>query len=385
MKLIRLFLVLNLSSHVVFASKQTVPKRTLNDVTYILPLPTQMDQSLLQTQSLGLGGELVPKNFITHLPNLTMLHTDEEIIRDTYLVALRFDPCFIKPTGCEKQIRMVWQPLELDENKKVTSVDAAFHSFYKLSDSEFDQLLKDINAWKLQFKIVMNELEPLDVHPAWKHEGATSPALKAFQQMILKYAGKKNLNQLTASVLRRQGDVWGFMGMEIDSQGSITNMNIARTDQQKSQLFINELDDSKKFVNAMINPIPQDSENNFSKFMKHSETFSESELLETLRSSFRIENPKNFHAGNMDCVSCHVSQSVREFAEVRLPQDKVQAEKLLLNYSSAFNLKNKTTEPYNTHHVRALGYFKDQLVVSQRVIHESAQVAKELDQQNPIF
>ena len=35
---------------------------------------------------------------------------------------------------------------------------------------------------------------PLQIHPAWAEEGIKSPALKAFNNLILKYIGIQNLS-----------------------------------------------------------------------------------------------------------------------------------------------------------------------------------------------
>ncbi len=75
------------------------------------------------------------------MPDLTH-ETSEVIYEKLRVVGIRVDPCFpLMPpaTGCQAQVRMVWQPIETDGNGQTRFIDAAVHTFYNLSDLEFSE------------------------------------------------------------------------------------------------------------------------------------------------------------------------------------------------------------------------------------------------------
>ena len=368
-----------------FISQATQVSWGLNDVTYIMPLPLNAkENNLLKLQSEGVKGVMIPEAMVMQLPFMDMEHEKAQINTMTRLMTVRIDNCFPLPTpqSCQKQIRMVWQPV-LEKDGVITTVDAAFHSFYVLTDEEFTSLLQDLKSWKKKYqkRESFAASEALDIHPYWKHDKDESHALLDFNTLITKYAGEKNLTRVTVMVLRRMNDVWGFLGAEV-KEGKLEVGAIPRLDGKTSQMFFNSLRDINQYVGAMMNPSPLKPEANLNTFINkatNSEVFTEQELVGNLQSAFAIENPNLFNPESMDCVNCHIAQSSREWLVAKITSTTTIDQNLFSAFkymNASYNLENKSTQVFNTHQLRGVGYFGQNLAISQRVINESAVVAE---------
>lgn len=355
----------------------------LNDVTYIMPLPANASENnLLKLQSAGDKGALVPEAMVMQLPFMDMQHEKNEINAMTRLMAVRIDNCFPLPTpmACQKQVRMIWQPVKATSTD-VTTIDAAFHSFYVLTDEEFKNLTTDLKAWKKKFQTVEidNAKTALDIHPFWKKDRDQSPSLKEFNTLITKYAGEKNLSRVTVMVLRRMNDVWGFLGAEV-VDGKLVAGPIPRLDGLTSQMFFNQLKNDKGYVGAGIAQPPKTEEANLAAFVERATTtasFTEDEVIANLKSAYAIENPALFNPESMDCVNCHIAQAAREYLTEKLSPSVDQNLFSAFKYTNSnYNLENKSAQVFNTHQLRGVGYFGVDLAISQRVINESAAVAE---------
>lgn len=351
----------------------------LNDVTYIMPLPHDADNNnLLSLTTQGLGGEFISPSIIDKIPPLTIRYSRAEITSRLRVLAVRIDPCFPLPTpqSCQKQIRLVWQPVTFDKQKKVTTLDMALHSFYVLSDEQFTQLTTDLLKLKSEFPIQNISTAPLDIHPLWKAEKDQSPALLKFNNIIKKYAGMKNLSRITAMVLRRMDDVWGFIAFDIDN-GNLKKLNIPRLNNIQTQLFTTNINNDSVFDAAIMSVPPETKDANLNDFITRSETMTEDELLESLGHALKIENPKLFNPENMDCVNCHIAQPARQLISEMKTWPSLDVEYKNTNY----DLTNKSTKLLSTKQLRSVGYFEDRLTIAQRVINESAEVADWLNNQ----
>lgn len=376
MKLIAVFLcMLSFQAHAAW---------DLNDVSYLMPLPATVgDDQLLGLEAPGNGGALLPPTFVEKIPVLAFGMNREETAAALRVIAVRIDPCFPLPTpqSCQKQIRLVWQPIEMSRRNQVQTVDAALHSFYVLTDAEFKSLLKDIESWKKKYK-VKTDLVPLQVHPAWAAEGDRSPALVDFHNVVKKYAGAGNLTRVTAMVLRGAGDMWAFAGFEVRN-GDLEMAPVPRLNGRLSQAFINVAIPADQFAGGGISPTPKgdDTFNNIAAESVRLGEGTEELILQEVRAAFRVENPKNFNPENMDCVSCHVAQPAIQWVLNKRPE--LKADRLWNSeiYKNAkYDLKNMSPELWNTQMIRGLGYFGRNMAISQRVINESAEVADLLNQ-----
>jgi hypothetical protein len=358
----------------------------LNDVSYLLPLPTHIeDPNLLRISAQGKGGELIPAGLIEYIPFLTP-NIDKQGAREQLrLLAVRIDPCFPLPTpqSCQKQIRFVWQPLENDFDGNVRSVDAALHSFYVLSDKEFAALLKDLKIWKNKNGVQTDYL-PLQTHPAWSHDGTASPALASFHKVILKYAGASNLTRVTAMLLRRGGLMWTFIGYDVVGD-QLTPFDIPRLQGKQAQGFINLAFPPDKFSNGGISPFPR-GDDIVNTLVMGSDLLGakdEDVIRNESRAAFRIENPQVFNPENMDCATCPVAQPAIHWVLNNQPQLKVdQIWDADIYKNLKYDLRNPSPGVANTQRIRGFGYFNNELAISQRVINESAEVADSLNQSN---
>ena len=355
----------------------------LNDVSYLMPLPEKIGpDSLLSLKSSARGGALLAEAMIHRLPVLAPHLTREQTAASLRVIAVRIDPCFPLPTpqSCQKQIRLVWQPLELDRRNQVKTTDAALHSFYVLTDAEFGTLLRDLEDWKKNYAVNTDYL-PLQTHPAWAAEGDSSRALTDFNKIMTKVAGLENLSRVTVMVLRGAGDMWAFAGFDM-KEGQLEMFRIPRTDRM-SQAFINLAVPADYFTGGGILPQPSgaDTLNVITNESEHLDSSSEETIRKEIKAAYRIENPKNHTPENMDCVSCHVAQPAIHWAlnkQAHLKLDQLWNSEIYQN--PKYDLTNLSSDIWNTQIIRGLGYFGRNMAISQRVINESAEVADQLNQ-----
>lgn len=350
----------------------------LNDVSVLLPLEDiRVNSNLLKPQDLGVGGSLLPVDFFERLPALRMNMTAQDRIlmyESLRVLAIRIDPCFPATADpmakCLRQIRLVWQPVMIQQGK-VTTVDAAVHTFHNLQDHEFLKLLKD---WPLSSNPSVN----LQVHPQFSL-GLDDSKWQMTKQILLNNIGRQNLWKVTFMALRGQDHIWLFGGFDVGNQGLVA-ASIPRLKGQKSQFFVNGPKAKEDFVNGMISPLPEVNEDTLNLLTSDSKkidlTKDEDQIIQEIWASQRIDNP-NFHSPQtLDCVSCHVSQAARSFAEVKFEGLKQKWQEQDFNYiNSDFRLENTSPLKSHTMNIRAFGYFEDQPAISQRTINETAQVA----------
>jgi hypothetical protein len=354
----------------------------LNDVSYLLPLPKVVGQdALLRLDTPAKAGGLLPSAMLAKFPMLAMHLSKEEILASLRVIGVRIDPCFPLPTpqSCQRQIRLVWQPFDKDPWNPPRTVDAALHSFYTLTDDEFVSLLRDISAWKKQYPVNTAGL-PLQIHPAWGADGEFSPALMDFQKIIVKYAGVSNLIRVTTMVLRGAGDMWAFAAFQ-PVDGNLVNINIPRIN-KPSQAFANFAIPFDHFQNAQMGPTPQGPDT-IKTLILDSEDLKQGhdqEIVSELQVLTRIEDPRVFSPENMDCVTCHITQQVRNWAVPARADLKLAELWDSLRYQNySYNLNNVTAVQINTRNIRAFGYFGRNPALSQRVINESAVVADSIN------
>jgi hypothetical protein len=350
----------------------------LNDVSYLLPLPKTIGKDLhLTLDAPARGGSLLPSTIIQKMPLLALHQSKEQSIASLRVLAVRIDPCFPLPTpqACQRQMRLVWQPFETFKGN-IRSVDAALHSFYILSDDEFSSLLQDINAWKNKYPVNTSGL-PLQVHPAWGVDGDQSPSLVEFQNIVTKYAGAQNLSRMTLMVLRGGGDMWTFAGFDF-ADGAMNQITIPRLN-RPSQAFVNFAIPTDHFQNAQIAPAIRSGGPMISTLIRNSDeimTGNDQALKTEMQVLAQFENPHSFNPENLDCVSCHITQQVRNWAvKARADIQLAEVYSSIRYQNYKYNLSNITEHQLNTRDIRAFGYFNRDASISQRVINESAATA----------
>lgn len=362
----------------------------VNDVSVLLPLPSTENWDLLpQATTTAAAGILLPQEYIERLPALLQGVKNSKLYPDLRVLGIRIDPCFMEgltPTRCQPQIRMVWQPL-LIINGRTNTLDVTLHSFYRLSDDEFPELvaaLKKIKGEHTDSTSVKKSLITMGVNPLLAAQGLDGDYAKKFFQTIFQYAGQERLARVTFMSLFGRETVWFFGGLDIRN-GEATAIRIPRLDPARNtiQQFANVVAPNPTWFRGGMFPVPQ-GEENLTLLIEDSRKLSpdhEEDIIKATRAAFRFENPKLHNPGTVDCVSCHVAQPAKVWAIRQYPWLSLeQASSDDSYYTPEINLKNMSPLQDRTNIARMFGYFTDQPFVAQRTINETAEVVKFINQ-----
>lgn len=352
------------------AAPMTVHAFAMNDVTVLLPLPTSSEMAeMLQPATSGQKGILLPTDAYGRLPRLL----DDEKVSDIYnhmlhVIAVRLDPCFVEgkgPLACKRQVRMVWQPL-YDYDNEIVARDAAIHTFYEFSEAEWRDL---VSAWRTLPTTEMSE--PLQIHTLLSEQGYHGPYWQLLKKILLQFCGKTNLTRATAMNVMNGEQMWVFAGIDINAS-QMTAIQIPRIGRNVQGIIMGTANPDE-FTGSMrpaptedpvLEALLQDSIG-----MKQNDR----ELKELLHRVMAMQNPKMNNPGTLDCVSCHIAQSIHEWAQTHFANWDWQNDFLKETYTSHLDLTNTSERPYKTNHFRALGYFHNRAMISQRVINETAE------------
>ncbi len=354
---------------------------TTSDVSTLLPLPNRAEwPQLLAPTDRGLGGELLPRQAFGQLPNLVIGGNPHLIYQDQLrVVALRIDPCFQEgaaPLKCRRQIRLVWQPLEFPKDRaRASAIDAAAHSFYDLSEQHWDTFLtelRELSATRSEASDVH-----LDLHPQIVKEGLGGVYWSQLRALILKYAGLQNLSRVTGMNVDPIGSLWIFSGIEVD-QENYQRIRIPRVDRGAQGFFIDPKELSE--FRAKINPYPENQLaflNLVADSKSRDPVMDRAELIEALNQANRLENPELENTGSVDCVSCHIAQSVRLWGERKGLQKLFEVELRPTRFDNPNVTKISASGFINR--LRAFGYFLDEANVSRRTDNETQMVLQSVN------
>lgn len=332
---------------------------TLNDVSVLLPLPRSYEAHLLLAPT---DGDLLPHAVYDDLPRLVVAADPAEIYdKHLRVVAVRFDPCFREgTTTCRRQIRLVWQPV-----LTIGTADAAAHTFYDLDENAWARLKRELTVIAAP-----DGDDPLDVHPRIKSEGLGGPHWKALRELITRYAGARNLTRATAMTVNPFGNVWAFVAVEY-LEGRRKHALIPRTDKPAQAVMVDLAHLTE--LNVRLAPAPA-APPAFLATLANSAAVDYPTARAAWRETLRLENPRLTHTGNVDCASCHLAQVTRLQTERRWPDLNARGEPDA--YPGTWT--NESVNPAFTNRLRAFGYMRDEPVISQRVIHESAEVLAQM-------
>ena len=358
-------------------------KLNLNDISVLLPLPSAEQWNLLlQPNQLGKNGILLPQNYVAkEIPTLLQFTANEKLYPDLRVIGFRIDPCFTEgrgPVKCKQQIRFVWQPLKIVDEKTQT-IDVALHSFYELETDSFKALIQQLKVLKtMSSSTDRTAQQALSIHPIIAQEGLDGFYYQNLIKIILSYVGQKNLSRITFMQLFANETVWFFGGLDISkSDGTSKKINIPRINLTLQQ-FINSAPPARASTSFLgrIFPLPDQKEDNINILLSDSRLLdekSEKEIVESVRSAHRIENPKLHNPGTLDCVSCHAAQPARIWAETNFSYFNYgDLSKTIYTPSpTGQNLENISPLKNLTNIVRIFGYFDDQPIVTTRAINET--------------
>lgn len=347
----------------------------LNELSVLMPLPRVIESGAMWTpRTSGGRGELLPASTYGVLPQIVMGQDPARVFEALRVVALRFDPCFQEgtvPGPCQRQVRLVWQPLvargaRLESG--VGTIDASVHSFHILDEAEWRELVRGLRALKARFPLGPGL--PLQVHPWLAREGYGGPFWAEFQRTVLPFLGDENIGRVTAMTVNPRGNVWVFLGFD-RTAGRWHRQAIPRAN-HTAQGFFSGLVGAPEF-RADMNPRPEGETTLLEFFLDSAKMRAEQpeeRLIEAVRRAHFIENPRLSNAGTVDCASCHAARAIPAWAEKNYPAWAGRA--FPERFVASGNAVNLTVNPLRTNVLRAFGYFGADPVIAQRTINETA-------------
>lgn len=346
---------------------------SLNDLSILVPLPTKQTlPQMLSFQTQGPRGVLLPMTLTTRFPRMIPEYTQEQTFSDLFkVIGIRIDPCFAEglgPQACRRQIRLVWQPV-LEIDGVMSTRDAAIHSFYDFTEAEWEVVIQD---WKNL--ITGAPADELQVHPEIKAQGLHGPLWQSMRKFILKHCGQTNWTRVTGMNVMNGEQVWSFLGYDV-VKGELVRIEIPRI-KHDIQGVILSLSNPVEFNGRMVPPISE--ETTMAALIQDSWSLkngqNEKEIKELMGRVVAMENPRLHNPGTMDCVSCHMAQSLRQWAEKNFVQWNWKMDFKTETYESSWPLINRSEQPFASNQLRAFGYFGNRSVISQRVINETTVV-----------
>lgn len=348
----------------------------MNDLSVLVPLPDQSRFGfMIDPEFTGERGVLLPWDVFRLLPVLAVEADAETLYRNHLrVVAIRFDPCFQEGRSpvCRPQIRLVWQPV-IFVGDSPSTLDASVHTFHELAPGEWE-----IVAWELRGISDGEERLPLQIHPRILREGHSGPAWSRLRAILGRFAGASNLIRATAMTVR-QSRIWAFMGLDRMPGGGWRPIRIPSLGgdlpvRQSFLLFPEGMMNLSEFRGS-VSPVAPGFED-WQELVTDSIGFKARAGLPRLRSlmgrALEIENPRRHNPGTVDCVSCHMAQTVRLWGQLHFPSWDWEREfetQRFPGYGPEWT--NTSMNPSRTDRVRAFGYFGNEPVIAQRVIHET--------------
>ncbi len=362
----------------------------LNDVSYLYPLNAT---SMLGPKMSGPKGQLLPASMSKFFESdlIVSVNRPEKTYPILKSVGVRIDNCFQFTTNpnevCSKQIRIVWQPVYKDETKKLTTWDAAIHTFYNLTDAEFNRLTIKLQNLKKKYELNTTKL-PLQVHPGFSLPLKQLQFAKDLNTIILSYCGYENLARMTFMKMVTENIWWSFGGVDRAIDNTWGPIQIPRmvNEDTKQDFFNDGFNDPVGMRGSIVPSLPAKNDN-LSPLLIGVNMYNEDSKIESFKEASltwnRILNPKAFNTTNMDCVHCHIAGLTRTWAEVKHSNVMKKINTDLGKYTQAFknrhNLKNVTDKKDTTKSLRSFGYFHNAPFVNERTINESAEVADYLN------
>lgn len=353
----------------------------LNELSYLFPLPEPLAENHLWAPTTpGRNGTLLPRSVYAELPLLVVLRDREWLYENLRVVAARIDPCFREGEDenapCHRQIRFVWQPMELTRGSW-TTLDAAVHTFHELSEPEWKSLRQSLLALKAKFPMTAGL--PLQVHPHLSRspQGAQFHELS---RLLHSFTGPANLVRATAMTVNPMGTVWVFTGFDIKN-GVATRIPVPRT-KNVAQAFFASVENPFEYKSTM-NPFPA-NESPFLRILQDSAAaereMKEEELVEGVRSAIKALNPLRSNPGTIDCASCHAARAVPTWAKEKFTGWNWEGLFGKDLFRSGANLTDTTPQARRTNMLRAFGYFGGDPVISPRTVFETALAAAKMEE-----
>lgn len=379
----------------------------INDVSYLMKLPKSNESPnyLLKADSGNDLGILIPKHIFEKIGVLSNGSNDS---KNTYqnlrALSFRFDPCPAETDlnqKCRPEIRIVFQPVVYDKyDGKFTTEDAAIHTFYRLTERQFNSVKSGLMSLKVEMSKlgITTEGVELGIHPAVLNQKTSESFTAAFNLLMLKNIGESNLYKVTFMKLFVPDNWWKFfVGFLKDENGQWVNNSIPRHGGTEMDIIndatsvnpktgqVDEMD-AGFFV---IKSYPYEDDLRYIISTAFRKTYSSSEadvadfeqFKDKIGATHRFQNPKITNPLTVDCAHCHYSDAAQLFAKKVFPEltSKIQSHKDKYKYPNSYNTINKTNAVLSTKIVRAFGYMNDKPAIMTRTIHDSIESAEWLN------
>ena len=354
-----------------------IPPYSVNDVTYLFPLPTNAKElsEFLGLATTGSHGPLLSPDLHATLvaPNFPMAVYD-----DLKVVALRLDPCasqtIVKePGSCQSEIRLVLQPIRA--NNDFQADDGGVHLIYRVARAELDAALAELVSLRDAAGVGTDGVA-LGPHPAIVKEGLSGAFAQGVNAVIRKYLGTSNLFKVTDFDFDAKGlfsvSIWNFAQFEKNSSGTFAPSSIPTQQASAGEEQVSE--QASNFDTARDTGIAQlDASGYPQAFLKSSNVSSLDSIAVAgaLNRLAALENPTLYSNTTIDCGSCHLTSTALPFFEQLTHVSATDVYKA----PAGQNTSHRDDAGVSADMLHALGYSGKRLQVSQRVINESARVA----------
>lgn len=347
-----------------------VPTQTrllgLNDVTVLLPL-----EALDAGTTFPTPVELIPFSTFDRLTSaMPRVVTDLGRLR---VLGVRFDICDrAQPVPCEESadgvFRLVLQPV-FGAPPRVE--DVTFHAFYAVPRAEVPQVVDELRALAVLQDVPRGAALQVNTSATYR---------QGLGALVARYAKGTRLHRLTmfGQESDRAALIWIFRGEERASASApLAPIQIPGINQTSQEVLLFGGD------SYTLTPVA-DFPAGFSRVVMDS-TFRSStpaEQLESVRSLLAVDNPTLHTANTVQCASCHLSTTV---LAPRAADAGIDVTTLAERFSSStFELTPLGNPAARFRTLRALGYFNDQPLISQRVVNETVLVLDELESRYPV-
>ncbi len=391
----------------------------MTDVTILYPMPDKWElvDDMLGPPAEDAKGELLPASIFAEIANLeappmiqpdgSVLDQDKKLFEkwaDSFaylrVVGIRLDPCFGETTNlgapqCLSTIRLTAQfflPRHLQTSSTNPTLDpgASIHLFYKLSQSDFATLAKEMlelrksTGLPLQKALISPQQD--GVHPTLKAEGLRGAYANALKAIILKYAGEQTLSRIAFCVQDRVTNTggyyqnpqqspdtrWVFGGFDYRNSrlqplpiGSLGNY----TGLQSVDTFPRQRGDKNLVTVDPAITVPDNILGAFNPVKQPNGSFAFTDAEKGKTAARRLQNPSNWTSANSDCVSCHMAKIALIDRNAFQPHE--------LDFKSyTFRLDN--TQPV-LGPFKHFGWDQGRPIISARTVNETAVVLEYLN------
>ncbi len=369
----------------------------LNDVSILFPLPKQETEL-----SLALRGELpsdqgdafIPKTLHDHLVE-SLDPADQALVAGFYakwmVVSARIDHCFHEHIHdpCEKQIRLVWQPISA-HGGVMTTENAALHTSYRLTDEEWPKAIAAFATIRAASERISGRTTtglPLAVHPGFAKGGVSGEFMRVVQRQLSPWVAQSRLTILAVALpsdgakkllfkrfavwplpaKRRLLPLWISYSPELEIRYGNSVMP-----SRSSTLAFREMGPSVLKPNRHGDDLRE--------LLRDSEALKGDRKALTRLSQIeqRVVNPTVHGSVSVDCLSCHATGATAKWFSENFP-DADRVDPNPFRPEGKYDLRNTTAQTRTLVRFRAFGYEGTDPQILDRAIFESAKVADALN------